>query len=97
MSDFLGIMEQCMVLRGFSPGTKENYLRQVRFFLAYCRQPVELLSEKNIRDYLHYLISNKNASYSTVDIACSALKFYFEFCLHQQLSEIIFFSKPDYH
>ena len=84
MSDYLEIMEQCMVLRGFSPSTKENYLRQVRFFLAYCHQPVELLTEKNIRDYLHYLISNKNASYSTVDIAYSALKFYFKFCLHQQ-------------
>jgi integrase/recombinase XerD len=83
MSEYLEIMQQCMDLRGFSPNTKEAYLRELRLFLSHHRQPVDLLTDKNIREYLHYLISSKNASNSKIDIAYSALKFFFEYCLQQ--------------
>ncbi|MCL6588972.1 MAG: site-specific integrase [Firmicutes bacterium] len=86
MSEYLEIMKQCMDLRGFSPHTKKAYLKEIRFFLAHHHQPVEFLTEKNIREYLYYLISSQDASNSKVDIAYSAIKFFFEFCLQQHLN-----------
>lgn len=81
MSDYLELMKQNMDLRGFSPGTKEVYLRQLRFFMAYCQQPPEIMNETHVREYLQHLIITKNASHSSVNIAYNALKFFFEFSL----------------
>jgi site-specific recombinase XerD len=47
------------------------------FALHFHRSPEEL-GEKEIRDYLHYLIQEKRASQSGVSQAYSALKFFYE-------------------
>jgi len=85
MSDYLEVTKQNMELRGFSPHTQDAYLRQIKFFTAFYQQPPETLGENQVRDYLHHLITEKNASRSRINITYSALKFFFDFTLKQEL------------
>jgi integrase/recombinase XerD len=85
MSDYLELMKQNMTLRGFSPHTHNAYLRELKLFENFHQQPAEDLNETHIRQYLLYLISTKKLSHSSVNIAYSALKFFYEFSLKRLL------------
>jgi integrase/recombinase XerD len=86
MSEYLELMKQNMELRGFSSNTNETYLRYLKYFEDFHQKPAEDLNDNHIREYLHHLIATKNASHSSVNIAYSALKFFFEFTLKRPLA-----------
>lgn len=68
-------MIEDMQLRGFSPGTQAQYLTYVTNFARFFNKHPDNLGEKEIRDYLLYLINEKHASYGVVNQAYCALKF----------------------
>lgn len=49
-----------MELRGYSKRSIEKYLYVVTMFAQFYKKSPDLLGEKEIRDYLHYCITNKN-------------------------------------
>ena len=74
-------MTEDMRLRNFSPRTIETYLDQVTRFARYFKQSPEQLGADHIRQYQLYLVEEKRASASTVNVASSALKFLYRVTL----------------
>jgi integrase/recombinase XerD len=83
MSNPKELMQQNMVLRGFAPETQKVYLSQIRFFESFHQQLAENLDSSAVREYLHHLIAVRNLSRSRINIAYSALKFFFVSTLQQ--------------
>jgi len=71
-------------LRGCSFKTQESYLGTMKFFTRYFGKSPTDLGEAEIKQYLHYLITEKKASRSTVICAYSALKFFYKNTLHRE-------------
>jgi site-specific recombinase XerD len=74
-------MTEDMRLRNFSPRTIATYLEQVTRFAAYFHQSPEHLGADDIRRYQLYLVEQKHASASTLNVATSALKFLYRVTL----------------
>jgi len=70
-------------LKGLSPNTQEIYLRQVSQFSRHFRRSPCYLGEKDIKEYLLYLIREKKVSTSTVNQCYHALKFLYEKTLNR--------------
>jgi integrase/recombinase XerD len=71
-------MKMDLELKNFSPKTIRCYLDCMGNFVRhYGRSPVEM-GEEEIRGYLHYLITEKKASQSSINQAYSAMKFFYE-------------------
>ena len=74
-------MKMDLELKNLSPKTVTCYLAcMVNFVRHYGRSPVEM-GEEEIRRYLHYLITEKKASQSSISQAYSAIKFFHEVTL----------------
>jgi len=54
-------MKADLELRGFSPKTQKIYLGQVRSFALYFKKSPEQLGEREIKEYLFYLIKERKA------------------------------------
>jgi len=65
-------------LRGLSPHTQESYLRHVSFFSRHFNKSPRHLGEREVKDYLLYLIREKKSSSGTVTQCYCALKFLYE-------------------
>ena len=83
MSVFRDQMEKDMQLRGFSPKTQYKYLAHLRQFEDFFHHPAEDLGQEELRNFLHYLIQEKNVSRSYANGVYSGLKFFFETTLHR--------------
>ncbi len=81
MSKLRRQLETHMVLRDFSPRTRKVYLDAVDKFEAYYGRPVYKLGEKQIQEYLRFLIHDRGLSQSYVSQSYSALKLLYETCL----------------
>ena len=57
-------MDEAMVLRGFSPRTREAYLACVRALAEHYRKPPDGLDGSRIQAYLLHLISEKKLAYA---------------------------------
>ncbi len=68
-------VQKNMDIKGFSPRTKKIYLREIGKFIEYFRKSPEKISTDEIKDYLHFLITEKKSSSSVVRQAYSAIKF----------------------
>jgi len=66
-----------LALRGYSPRTQSTYYRSIVFFLEYCKELPENITKENIKNYLYYLIKNKNLSESSLRQARSAICYFF--------------------
>jgi site-specific recombinase XerD len=64
-----------------SPKTQQTYLFHVTRFARYFNRLPDKLGEKEVKEYLLYLINEKHVSYSTLTQAYSALKFIYEVTL----------------
>ncbi len=67
-----------MVLRGFSPRTIESYTAAVKNLALYYNRSPEKISEEEIKQYILFMIYEKNLTTSTCNIAVSAFKFFFQ-------------------
>ena len=76
-------MKGDLELRGLSPHTRDNYLRHVSQFSCHYGRSPRHLGEKDIKEYLLYLIREKKVSTSTVNQCYHALKFLYERTLNR--------------
>jgi len=68
-------MEGDLILKVYSPHTKRAYLRCVQQFVRqYMRSPEEM-GETEVRNFLLYLVRDRQASPATQDMYVNALKF----------------------
>lgn len=68
-------MKGDLELRGLSPSTQKIYLRHVTRFARHFNRSPEHLGKREVKGYLLYLLREKKASTSTVNLCYSALKF----------------------
>jgi len=77
-------MKGDLELKGLSQDTKEIYLRQASLFSRHFSRSPRHLGEREIKEYLLYLIREKRASTSTVNQCYHALKFLYERTLKRE-------------
>jgi site-specific recombinase XerD len=77
MSELINRMRTDLELRGYSPITVKYYTREVGRFSGHFNKSPELLREDEIREYLHYCITEKQLYEGTVNYTHSALKFFY--------------------
>lgn len=71
-------------LKGFSPKTRDSYIAHAKRFAEYFMKSPADLGEKEIKEYLHYLITERKLSSSYINNTYSALKFLYETTLKRQ-------------
>jgi integrase/recombinase XerD len=77
MSELENKMKFDMELRGYSPKTIKNYLICVSNFAKHYNKSLDLLGDDEIRNYLHYCITERQLCEGTVNYTHSALKFFY--------------------
>lgn len=79
-------MKDEMVLRGFSTGTQKKYLYEVtKLSKHYQRSPAKI-SQKEIKAYLVYLVSERRLAASTYNVAVHSLRFFYDKVLRRIIS-----------
>ena len=73
-------MKMDLELRGYSNCTKLAYIGAVSRFAQHFKVSPELITEDQIREYLHHLTKN-GSSNSTITVIYSAIKFLYEITL----------------
>jgi site-specific recombinase XerD len=76
-------MKGDLELRGLSPHTRDNYLRHVSQFSRHYGRSPRHLGEKEVKEYLLYLLREKKVSTATVNQCYHALKFLYERTLNR--------------
>ena len=72
-----------MELRNFSPKTVKAYLgHMVSYTKLFGRSPADM-GDAEIRQYLYYLLKDRQVSWSNINIAYSSLKFFYVRVLHR--------------
>ena len=77
MSELREKMKMDMELKGYSPRTIKNYIGHVSNFAKYYNKSPELLRETEIRQYLHYCITERKLREGTVNYINASLKFFY--------------------
>jgi integrase/recombinase XerD len=77
MTELRNRMDEAMVLRGFSPRTRESYLACVRALAKHYSRPPDVLDGPRIQAYLLHLITERKLAYATVNQASCAFRFLF--------------------
>jgi len=77
------LLKQEMKLRGFSKKTVKSYLYYIEDCLRFAQADPKSIRQKDLRDYLEYLV-DRGLSSSTLNLAYSALFFYFDKILHRK-------------
>ena len=76
--------EKELRIRGFSKRTIESYLFHNQKFIAFIRKDARYVNGNDIKAYVDYLV-NKNAKPRTINLAISALKFYYDAFMNKRL------------
>lgn len=83
-------MDKDMVLRGMSPRTRESYLSAVKGLAKHYRKSPDTLSERDVQNYLLYLIEERKLAWSSCNIVVHGLKFFYHTTLRRdQMSFVI--------
>jgi site-specific recombinase XerD len=76
-------MVKAMELKNYSPRTIEAYVAHMKAFTRLFKKSPAEMGEEEVRQYLHYLRTVKKVSTSNINIAYSALKFFYVEVLHR--------------
>lgn len=87
-------MEADLVVRGMSPRTRESYTAVVADLAKFYQRSPDGLNEDEVQRYLLHLIEERKLAWSSVNVAASALKFFFRVTLKRKEAE---FSVPGSH
>lgn len=71
-------MLEDMQLHGLAARTQESYLRVVRQLAAHYHKPPDQINEDELRQYFLYLRNVRRLSRSTITLALSGIKFFYE-------------------
>jgi len=88
------ILDEEMKLRNFSSQTKEVYLYYNSLFLKFIRKSPREVSASDIRAYLLHLIERRYST-SSVNLAHSALNFYYGKVLRKAVKSVAFQKRED--
>lgn len=66
-----------LVVRKYSPKTIKSYIHYNKDFLGYVRKKPNEITNEDVKDYLFYLVEEKEVSASTLNTVINALKFYY--------------------
>jgi len=66
-----------LIIRKYSKKTINAYIYHNEKFLNFCKKEYKDIADEDIKNYLYFLTEKKNVSASTLNIAISALKFYY--------------------
>jgi site-specific recombinase XerD len=87
MQQALQKMKADIELRGRSTSTLKTYLNHAEAFLKYCLpQPVEKLTEIDVRKFLEHLIKDKKLAPRTVNVYGAAIRFFFAVTLNRAMN-----------
>ena len=70
-------MIEDMILAGYTPGTRQTYIEQVRWLAKHYMIAPEQLTEQQVRDYFIYLREEKKVARGTFETARAAIRFCF--------------------
>lgn len=84
MSPLRKQMDEDMVVRGLAQRTRESYLYAVTGLAKYYGKRPDALSEAEVQNYLLYLIQEKKAAWSSCNVACQGLKFFYRTTLKRR-------------
>lgn len=82
LEDFKADME----LRGFSARSVNVYIGAVSLYLKYCSETAQTSGEESFRSYLIQLLREKKLAKATVNLYNSAIRFYLEITLEQNIN-----------
>jgi site-specific recombinase XerD len=71
-------MKMDLKLKGYSPKTQAAYLGYMKNFVQYFGRSPAKMGEKEIREYLYHLVTEKDLGDSSINSAYSALKFFYK-------------------
>jgi len=71
-------MKMDLKLKGYSPKTQAAYLGYMKNFVRYFGRSPAKIGEKEIREYLYHLVTEKDLGDSSINSAYSALKFFYK-------------------
>ena len=77
MSKLRERMDEAMVLRGFSPRTRESYLAWVSKLARHYQRSPDGLEAVALQSYLLHLIQDKRLAYASVNQAACAFRFFY--------------------
>jgi site-specific recombinase XerD len=86
MNNIIERLREDIRLRGLSKNTEEEYINRVNVFLRWAGKPAEDMDEQDIRQFLKYLINERQLSVSSVNIHNSALRFLYAVTLNRNLN-----------
>lgn len=66
-----------LIIRKYSKKTINAYIYHNEKFLNFCKKEYKDIADEDTKNYLYFLTEKKNVSASTLNIAISALKFYY--------------------
>jgi integrase/recombinase XerD len=81
-------MKKDMELKNLSERTIKTYLSCMKQFVTYYRKSPEHIDHDVVRDYLYYLLKEKNVSQATINQSYSALKFFYETTLGKEWDRV---------
>ena len=70
-------MHQDLQLAGLAEGTQKMYLRAVRQLATHFRKPPDQISESELREYILYLMNERQYAPSSLKIAASGIIFFY--------------------
>ncbi len=79
-------MVEDMCLFHYSPRTQDSYVRSVSLLARYYNRSPDLLNDEEIRAYFVYLTCKRKLARSTITIALSGIKFFYEKTLKRNWS-----------
>lgn len=88
MSSAISTLKAELQLRGFSPYTQRNYLQTIKELEEYSSNPLKDLTHQDIKAFLAYQLSEKQAKPSTIALKKSAILFFYKEVLDTPLKEI---------
>jgi len=77
-------MTMDLQLKGFSEQTQKAYISHVKAYSKYFRQSPDKLGTDEIKQYLHYLITERKLSKSYINTTYSGLKFFYTVTLGRE-------------
>ena len=77
-----------IALRGYSDKTKEAYVRAVACLAQHYRRPPDRLSDEELRAYLLHLHRDSPKAASTLNVAVSGLRFFYQRVLHRPFTHL---------
>jgi integrase/recombinase XerD len=77
-------MQEDLQLWGITPGTQATYLREVSNLALYFKKSPEELGERELKEYLLYLINDKKLPEGTYRNYYSGLKFLYKHTLKRE-------------